>query len=114
MSEFSPDAVEFNWQITDELIRQITLDSGDRGLMFLRVRDEIRMTMAAYETLFERGVAYGVRNALLFEEGKGDNEEQVHIVTVLTGGALQRHWKERLRFYLKVQAKQGYKTTLGN
>ncbi|XP_055351140.1 axonemal dynein light intermediate polypeptide 1-like [Paramacrobiotus metropolitanus] len=64
-------------QTFDELIREITLESPERGLMFLRIRDEIRMTMAAYETLFERGVAYGVRNALMFEEGKGDTEEQV-------------------------------------
>ncbi|GAV02114.1 hypothetical protein RvY_12716-2 [Ramazzottius varieornatus] len=64
-------------QTFDELIRQITLDSPDRGLMFLRIRDEIRMTMAAYETLFERGVAYGSRNALTFEQQKEGTSEKV-------------------------------------
>lgn len=63
--------------VVDELIRQITLDSPDRGLMFLRIRDEIRMTMAAYETLFERGVAYGTRNALTFEQQKEGTSEKV-------------------------------------
>ena len=47
--------------------------------MFLRIRDEIRMTMAAYETLFERGVAYGTRNALTFEQVKEGSAEKVHV-----------------------------------
>ncbi|OWA54912.1 33 kDa inner dynein arm light chain, axonemal [Hypsibius exemplaris] len=54
-----------------------TFDSPDRGLMFLRIRDEIRMTMAAYETLFDRGLAYGNRNALTYEQEKQGSEDQI-------------------------------------
>lgn len=32
--------------ITDELIRQITINCAERGLLLLRVRDEARMTIA--------------------------------------------------------------------
>ena len=37
----------------DELIRQVTVNSAERGLLLLRVRDEIRMTIDAYKTLYE-------------------------------------------------------------
>ena len=37
----------------DELIRQVTINCAERGLLLLRVRDEIRMTIAAYQTLYE-------------------------------------------------------------
>lgn len=36
----------------DELIRQITLDGPERGLLLLRVRDEVRMTIDALKTLY--------------------------------------------------------------
>jgi hypothetical protein len=34
---------------TDELIRQVTVECGERGLLLLRIRDEIRMTLSAYQ-----------------------------------------------------------------
>ena len=37
----------------DELIRQVTIESPERGLLLLRVRDEIRMTLDAYKTLYD-------------------------------------------------------------
>ena len=41
-------------QCFDELIRQVTLDGPERGLLTLRVRDEIKMTIDAYKILYER------------------------------------------------------------
>jgi hypothetical protein len=35
----------------DELLRQVALECPERGLLLLRVRDEIRMTLAAYNTM---------------------------------------------------------------
>ena len=35
-----------------EIIRQVTLNQPERGLLLLRVRDEIMMTIAAYQTLY--------------------------------------------------------------
>lgn len=43
----------------------------------LRVRDEIRMTIAAYQTLYESSVAFGMRKALQAEQGKSDMERKV-------------------------------------
>eukprot|EP01135_Chromosphaera_perkinsii_P000748 Nk52_evm36s151 gene=Nk52_evmTU36s151 len=65
-------------QCFDELIRQVTINCAERGLLLLRVRDEIRMTIAAYQTLYESSVAFGMRKALQAEQGKSDMEKQIH------------------------------------
>jgi len=44
----------------------------------LRVRDEIRMSIAAYQTLYESSVAFGMRKALQEEQGKTDMEIKVN------------------------------------
>ena len=59
-------------QAFDELIRQVTINCAERGMLLLRVRDEIRMTIAAYQTLYESSVAFGMRKALQAEQGKAD------------------------------------------
>lgn len=61
----------------DELIRQVTISCQERGLLLLRVRDEIRMSIAAYQTLYESSVAFGMRKALQAEQGKVDMENKV-------------------------------------
>ena len=38
----------------------------------MRVRDEARMTISAYETLYESSIAYGVRKALIAEQKRID------------------------------------------
>jgi dynein light intermediate chain len=35
-------------QAFDEIIRQVTVDCPERGLLLMRVRDEQKMTLAAY------------------------------------------------------------------
>jgi len=67
-----PVREELYGQCFDELIRQVTINCAERGLLLLRVRDEIRMTIAAYKTLYESSVAYGIRKALHAEQGKAD------------------------------------------
>jgi dynein light intermediate chain len=47
----------------------VTLDLPERGLLLLRIRDEIRMTMDAYRTLYESSISFGVRKQLQAEEG---------------------------------------------
>ena len=61
------------------MIRQVTINCAERGLLLLRVRDEIRMTIAAYQTLYESSVAFGMRKALQAEQGKADMEKKVWI-----------------------------------
>jgi dynein light intermediate chain len=59
------------------LIRQITINCAERGFLLVRVRDEIKMTIQAYQTLYESSIAYGMRKALMAEQKK--NEMQTNI-----------------------------------
>ena len=67
-------------QVFDELIRQVTINCTERGLLLLRVRDEIRMTIAAYQTLYESSVAFGMRKALQAEQGKAELDKKVNFI----------------------------------
>ncbi|XP_065179600.1 33 kDa inner dynein arm light chain, axonemal-like [Sycon ciliatum] len=64
-------------QCFDEIIRQVTIECSERGLLLLRVRDEIKMTLQAYQTLYESSVAFGMRKALQSEQGKSDMKERI-------------------------------------
>merc|ERR1712028_212260 len=72
-----PVREELYAQCFDELIRQITINCAERGLLLLRVRDELRMTVAAYQGLYESSVAYGMRKALRSEQLKADLTRRV-------------------------------------
>lgn len=72
-----PVREELYAQCFDELIRQITINCAERGLLLLRVRDEIRMTIAAYQTLYESSIAFGMRKALMAEYKKTELEGKV-------------------------------------
>ncbi len=69
------------YQSFDELIRQISLDGPERGLLIMRIRDEIRMTVDAYKTLYASSVNFGVKKQLKAEEGIPALEEQANILT---------------------------------
>ena len=62
-----PIREELYSQCFDELIRQITINCAERGFLLVRVRDEIKMTIQAYQTLYESSIAYGMRKALMAE-----------------------------------------------
>lgn len=64
-------------QCFDELIRQVTLDGPERGLLLLRVRDEIRMSIDAYKILYESSITFGVRKQLQAEQGRSELEANV-------------------------------------
>lgn len=59
-------------QCFDELIRQTTITCIERGLLLLRVRDEARMTLHAYMTLYESSTALGFKKSNNVEAGKED------------------------------------------
>ena len=62
-----PIREELYSQAFDELIRQVTINCAERGFLLVRVRDEIKMTIQAYQTLYESSIAYGMRKALQAE-----------------------------------------------
>ena len=62
---------------TDEIIRQVTINCAERGILLLRVRDEIRTTMHAYQTLYESSIAFGMRKALTAEQNKSEMQTKI-------------------------------------
>jgi len=64
-------------QSFDELLRQIAIQMPERGLILLRVRDEIRMTLAAYTTLYMNATGFGVRKAIEAEKATVELEARV-------------------------------------
>lgn len=52
----------------DELIRQVTINCAERGLLLTRVRDEVRLTVLSYQKLLESAIAYGIRKAIMVEQ----------------------------------------------
>lgn len=54
----------------DEIIRQVTINCAERGFLLSRIRDEIAMSIEAYETLYCSSAAFGIRKALQSQEGK--------------------------------------------
>ncbi|XP_071865361.1 putative inner dynein arm light chain, axonemal Dnali1 isoform X2 [Bombus fervidus] len=50
----------------------VTINCAERGLLLLRIRDELKMTLAAYQTLYQSSIAFGMRKALQAEQGKED------------------------------------------
>lgn len=87
-SGICPVREELFSQCFDEIIRQVTLDNPERGnqqffailivgLLLLRVRDELKMTIAAYQTLYQSSVTFGMRKQLQAEHGKADLEKKI-------------------------------------
>lgn len=46
-------------------VLQITIECAERGLLLLRIRDEARMRIAAYQTLYESSLAFAVSRNLV-------------------------------------------------
>ena len=63
-------------QAFDEIIRQVVLDGPERGLLLMRTRDEIRMSIDAYKTLYQSSVTFGIKKQLRAEVGVPALEEK--------------------------------------
>lgn len=59
-----PVREELYSQCFDELIRQVTINCPERGLLLHRVRDDIKMTISAYQTLYQSAVTFGIRKQI--------------------------------------------------
>lgn len=51
-------------QYFDELLRQVTVNCAERGLLLMRVRDELTMSLATYRGLYESAIAFGLRKSM--------------------------------------------------
>ena len=61
-------------QCLDELIRQITINCSHRGLLLVRIRDELKMNIESYRNLYESVLAYGMRKAMLGQKTKNEQK----------------------------------------
>ena len=61
----------------DELIRQITLNCLERGILLTRIKKELIMTVNSYQSLYESSIAYGIRALLLAEEEKKKLNDEI-------------------------------------
>ena len=64
-------------QCFDEIIRQVAIYGPERGLLLMRTRDELRMTIDAYKTLYTSSVTFGIKKQLKAEQGIPALEDQV-------------------------------------
>lgn len=71
-----PIREELYSQTFDEIIRQVAVDCPERGLLLMRVRDEHKMTLAGYETIYQSSISYGMRKQVESEEGSDVIEEE--------------------------------------
>ena len=76
-SGICPIREELHSQCFDEIIRQVTIDCPERGLLLMRVRDELKMTIGAYHTLYKSAVSFGLRKQIQSEDGKKNVEDQI-------------------------------------
>jgi dynein light intermediate chain len=72
-----PIREELYSQAFDEIIRQVTINCAERGFLLVRVRDEIKMTIQAYQTLYESSIAYGMRKALQAEQSRAEMQLRI-------------------------------------
>ncbi|XP_050733166.1 axonemal dynein light intermediate polypeptide 1-like [Eriocheir sinensis] len=95
-------------QCFDELIRQVTLDCPERGLLLSRVRDEASMTMSAFLSLFVSASHFGSSKATQAEAGKWELEGELRALEEEVAGLqaevrrleawkrqVGRRWEER-------------------
>jgi dynein light intermediate chain, axonemal len=64
-------------QCFDEMIRQITINCAERGFLLVRVRDEFRQQLTAYQGLYDSSIAYGMRHALVAEASKAEIRSRI-------------------------------------
>ncbi|RLN49609.1 hypothetical protein BBJ29_010158, partial [Phytophthora kernoviae] len=77
MHVICPVREKFFLQVLEELIREVACECPERGLMLLRLRDELRLTIEAYQTLYHNSISYGRQKAVQAETGVGEFEGEI-------------------------------------
>ncbi|ETO77838.1 hypothetical protein F444_07036 [Phytophthora nicotianae P1976] len=72
-----PVREKFFLQVFEELIREVSCECPERGLMLLRQHNELRLTVEAYQTLYHNSIAYGRQKAVQAEAGIGALEKEI-------------------------------------
>lgn len=59
---------KFYMECLDEIIRQVSIECVERGILLARLRDEIQQTINTYKLLYTSATAFGMRKVLLNED----------------------------------------------
>ncbi|MCQ2820901.1 MAG: dynein arm light chain [archaeon] len=65
------------FQCFDELIRQITINCLERGILLMRVKEEAEMVINQYQMLYESCIAYGIRVFMVADEDKKSTARRI-------------------------------------
>ena len=71
-------------ELFDELIRQVTIECPERGLMLLRTRDQLRMTLMCYLTLHRSSCDLGVSKSVHAESCVRELEDNRQVLELQT------------------------------
>ena len=63
-----------------ELIRQITINCLERGILLMRIKNETAMTINTYKILYESCITYGMRTYISAEKEKAINSKKIYIL----------------------------------
>ncbi|RLN63742.1 hypothetical protein BBJ29_010112 [Phytophthora kernoviae] len=77
MHVICPVREKFFLQVLEELIREVACECPERGLMLLRLRDELRLTIEAYQPLYHNSISYVRQKAVQAEAGVGEFEGEI-------------------------------------
>ena len=61
-----------------ELIRQITINCLERGILLMRIKNETAMTINTYKILYESCITYGMRTFISAEKEKSINTKKIY------------------------------------
>ena len=76
-SGICPIREELHSQCFDEIIREVAVENAERGLLLMRVRDELKMTISAYQTLYKSAADYSSKKQMIAERGKKESEARI-------------------------------------
>merc|ERR1712055_1005855 len=77
-SGICPARREIYSELLDELIRQIAIGNPELAGLLVTIRDEINMSLAGYETIFNSANSFGALKALKAELGKVEKRDEVN------------------------------------
>ena len=63
-----------------ELIRQITINCLERGILLMRIKNETAMTINTYKILYESCISYGMRTFISAEKEKSLNSKKIYLL----------------------------------
>jgi len=98
-----PVREELYSQCFDELIRQVTIHCAERGLLLLRVRDQLRLVVNSYQLLYESAIAFGMRKSLRTQLLKAEQTVRIKQLESEVKSLHQQHseWQSKMAEFNK-------------